>query len=156
MSLSAHGQVVLQLNSRHFDACEPIKVTIINRQARPISVCIAQQWIPKLKEDIAVATTPLFFQEQYGRKWVTVLNGVDVGSPLHYDLTIQPHTSQEFQLQANGRGKARFILRYWNGGDIRACDNPSGRKKAISPTFTLTADEHQQTRPTQDSLPTSW
>jgi hypothetical protein len=143
ISVFAQGQVFLQLNSRHFDAYEPIRVTIINQQARPISACVSEQWIPKPNDDIGVARTPLILQGKNGRQWATVLNGVDVGPPLHYVLTIQPHKSEEFQFQARGRGKARFVLRYWNGSDISVCDNPGGRKKAISPTFTLTTDEHQ-------------
>src|SRR5678815_6146799 len=38
MSVSASSQVVLHLNSLHFNAYEPIKVTAINRGSRAISV----------------------------------------------------------------------------------------------------------------------
>lgn len=143
MLFSARGQVVLHLNSLHFNAYEPIKVTVINRQSRPISVCVSQQWVPKPNDDVGVATTPLLLQTQNGGKWITVLNGVDVGPPLNYPLTIEPRKSQEFQLQARSSGNARFLLHYWNGEDASACDNPSGRKKAISPTFTLAAEERR-------------
>jgi hypothetical protein len=135
--------VILRLKSRHFNAYQPIKVTVTNQQSRPISVCVSQQWFPKPNEDVGVATTPLLLQVGDGGKWVTVLNGVDLGPPLRYPLTIESHKSQEFQLQTNGSGKARFVLYYWNGDTVTACDSPSGRKKATSPTFTLAAHEQQ-------------
>ena len=143
MSVSARSQVVLHLNSLHFNAYEPIKVTAINRGSRTISVCVSQQWISKPNDDVGVATTPLLLQGQRDGKWVTVLNGVDVGHPLRYPLTIEPRKAEKYQLQTSGSGKARFVLYYWIGDDINACDSPSGHKKAVSPTFTLAARQQQ-------------
>ena len=135
LSLSAKSQVVVKLNSRRFNDYDPIKVTILNRQSHSISVCVSEEWIPKPHEDVGVASTPFLMQAQNGRKWVTVLNGVDLGPPLRYEVVIEPGNTAEFQTQTKGRWKRRFILYYWDGDDISACGNPSGRKKAISPTF---------------------
>ena len=79
MSVSARGQVVLKLNSRRFNDYAPIKVTLLNTQSQSISMCVSQQWILKPRDDVGVANTPLIMQVQSGRKWVTVLNGVDLG-----------------------------------------------------------------------------
>lgn len=142
-SRSAQGQVVLQLSAGRFNAYEPIQVTVINQQSQPISVCVSQQWIPKPNDHVGVATTPLLFQRQNGRKWVTALNGVDIGPLLRFPVAIGPHNSQEFQFQANGNGKARFVLYYWKGENSNVCGNPSGRKRAVSPTFTLIPRQEQ-------------
>src|SRR2546423_3789655 len=142
-SVGVRSQVVLKVNSLHFNAYVPIKITVINRESRAISVCVSQQWIPKPNDDVGVATTPLLMQVQSNRKWLSVLNGVDVGPPLRYPLTIEPRKSQEFQLQTKGNGKARFVLYYWIGSDINACDGPSGKKTVMSPTFTLRAHGQQ-------------
>jgi hypothetical protein len=135
--LSVHGQVDLRLNSLHFNAYDPIKITVLNRQSRPISVCVSWRWIPEPDDHVGIAVTPFLLQSQYGGKWVTALNGVDVGPPLRLTVTIEPRRSQEFQLQMNGSGKARVVLYYWKEDNIKACDSPSGRKKTTSPTFTL-------------------
>src|SRR6185437_4700881 len=98
-SVAVQAQVKLRLNSERFTAYQPIKITIVNDGSQPISVCVSQHWIPKPNDDVGVATTPFIFQGQNGRKWVTVLDGVDVGPPLRYALTIDSHKSQEFQFQ---------------------------------------------------------
>ena len=139
ISLSVHAQVVLQLNALHFKAYDPINVAIINRQSRAISVCVSEQWIPKPNGDVGVAATPLLLQGQRNGKWVTVLNGVDVGPPMLAQLTIEPHQSKEFQFQTKGNGKARFVLYYWIGDKTDPCHTSRRGKKAVSPTFTLAA-----------------
>lgn len=100
---------------------------------------MSEQWIPKPDGDVGMVITPLLTQVKSGRKWDTLLNGVDVGPPLHDPITIEAHQSQEFQLQMKGNSSARFVLYYWIGADVDACDSPRGRKVAISPTFTVTA-----------------
>ena len=136
LSLSARGQVILRLNSDHFSTYDPIEVTIVNHQSKPISVCIGEQWNDKANGDIEVTRTPLLFQVQNGRQWVTVLNGVDL-SPMSYPLTIDPRESQLFHLQTNEKGKGRFVLSYWDGDNSLVCNNPVGGKKSISRTFTV-------------------
>ena len=142
-SVAVQAQVKLRLSSERFTAYEPIKIMVVNEGSQPISVCVSQQWIPKPNDDVGVATTPFIFQGQNGRKWVTVLNGVDVGPRLRYALTIDAHKSQEFQFQANGRGKARFILHYVTGDNGSVCEQRRARKTATSPTFTLLGQSTQ-------------
>jgi hypothetical protein len=138
-----HAQVILRLNSLHSNSYDPIKVTVINQESRTISACMSEEWIQKPNDDVGVAMTPFVTQVKSGRKWRTLLNGVDVGGPLRSSITIEPRHSEEFQLQMKGNSRARLVLYYWIGGNISACDNPRGRKVAMSATFTLAAHEEQ-------------
>ena len=140
---AAQAQVALRLNSDHFNPYEPIKITVVNQTAHAVSMCVSQHWIPESNGDVAIATTPFILQGQNGRKWVTILDGVDVGPAVRYPLTIEAHKSQDFQMQTQGSGKARFVLFYWKKDNGSVCGDLRGSKRAVSPTFHLVASQPQ-------------